>query len=228
MNRTRRTDLDVETLRARWEGGEMLAALAAEVGLSRVRLWQRIGSPAAKPVDFVTRSAIGDVPGPNVAFVAWAAGFFDGEGCISAGFETAPKHGLRTHLMVVVAQSASEPLVAMQQRWGGSLRDKPSRNPHHKHQWRWLLNGKNAAPFLRDVLPYLRVKGEAAALALEYIALIHPHSVPLSEADHALRRPIVEALQALNAGTPAAQEARRARAVLRVQRRALQIREEVA
>jgi hypothetical protein len=212
-------DLDVEALRARWEGGEMLAALAAEVSVSRPTLWRRIGRPDAPPVDFVTRSAFGTiVPEPDVAFVAWAAGFFDGEGCIHAGFETAPKYGLRTHLMVVVGQTVPGPLVAIQSRWGGSLRDQPARNPRHQHQWHWRLIGKNAAPFLTDVLPYLRVKRRAALLALDYIALIHPHSVRLTEEDHARRRPIVEALQALNAGTPAAREARRVRAILRAQR----------
>jgi len=215
----RHPDLDTDALRARWEGGEMLAALAAEVGVSRPTLWRRIGRPDAVPVDFVTRSALGTVmPEPDAAFVAWAAGFFDGEGCVHAGFETAPKHGLRTHLMVVVGQTVPGPLVAIHNRWGGSLRDRPARNPRHQHQWSWTLNGAHAAPFLRDVLPYLRVKREAAELALAYISLLHRHSVRLTVEDHALRRPIVEALQALNAGTPAAQQARRARAALRAQR----------
>jgi len=192
--------LDVDELRGRWEGGERLAVLAAEVGLSRSQLWRRIGRPDAVPVDFVTPSALADSksdPASEIAFVAWAAGFFDGEGCVHAGIEDGPR-GLRTHLMVVVAQVVPAPLVALQARWGGSLRDQPRRNPRHRHQWRWLLVGKNSGPFLAEILPYLRVKREVAALALAYIPLIHQRRIRVSDEDMALRIPIINAIRALN------------------------------
>lgn len=106
---------------------------------------------------------------------AYAAGFFDGEGCI---FIQKPNRGrLVPTLWIAATQVATEPLMWLQVRWGGSVRARRVRN--RPTSWRpvseWYVHGKNAQKFLSDILPFLTVKREQAELALEF------QSIPIRE-----------------------------------------------
>ena len=151
-------------------------------------------------VDFVTPTALRDGSTPAVDeehLAAWAAGFFDGEGCISARCESRDGH-LKTSLLVVISQTIPEPLLAIQRRWGGGIRDVQPGEEAWQHQWTWRIHGRAAAPFLRDIQPYLLVKREHADLALKFIALVGTRGQKVADETHDKRMLYIEAIQRLN------------------------------
>lgn len=99
---------------------------------------------------------------------AWAAGFFDGEGCVIIVQQSTGT----MRLGVDVSQASRAPLDALIDRWGGKInldpRPRGNRQPAHK----WRAHGREAIAFLRDVYPFLLVKGPAAEVAFAYEATI--------------------------------------------------------
>lgn len=169
-------------LRNRWEAGIPTDVLAAEVGLSRVQLWRRIGRPARYMQDRPEP--------PTPALVAWAAGFFDGEGNVHVDVDG--------NLHVGAAQVHQEPLFALQRAFGGTVRDRPGPQPNQRHQWIWRLGGWNAAEFLHLIRPHLRVKGPHADLAMAAMARPPRRGQALTEAERQERREVHLAMKALN------------------------------
>ena len=95
----------------------------------------------------------------NEVEVAWAAGFFEGEGTIAL-----PS---LQHALVRVVQKSKEPLAKLQELFGGVVGvEKHSERPYY----RWQLNTRKALPFLEAIAPYivteLRRKEIAAYLSL--------------------------------------------------------------
>lgn len=99
--------------------------------------------------------------------LAYWAGFFDGEGCVQ--IEHTQTRPMVYRLSVSVGQTQRAVLVAMAERFGGSVRNEP-RSSRHKPAWRWQLSGPRAALFLGAVQPYLRVKARQAWLGREFLA----------------------------------------------------------
>ena len=93
--------------------------------------------------------------------VAWAAGFFDGEGTVGLERQTSGN----SYLRIAVGQLVREPLDILSKMWGGSVRgyienDKPI--------YKWTATTRMAEQALREMLPYLVVKAEQARIALEF------------------------------------------------------------
>jgi hypothetical protein len=96
--------------------------------------------------------------------VPWAAGFFDGEGCVlvvqlSTG-------SLRVG--IDVTQIDRRPLDALAERWGGRVGSFDRKRVGTRVAHKWRLHGREAQAFLADVLPFLRVKRAVALLALSF------------------------------------------------------------
>jgi hypothetical protein len=89
---------------------------------------------------------------------AYAAGFFDGEGCVLIDL---PRRTKGYALRVTLAQGSKTVLLRLQAAWGGSLSGKEGR-------WRLSLVGTTAGAFLSDIFPFLVVKREQAAIAIEF------------------------------------------------------------
>lgn len=174
--------IPVAVLQARYEAGESTAVLAAEVGLSRVQLWRVIGRPARYMLD---RPAT-----PDPITVAWAAGFFDGEGNVHLDTDGG--------LHVGAAQTVHEPLFALQRAFGGTVRDRAAASARHRHQWFWRLSGWNAVEFLRFVRPHLRVKGRQADLAIAALARPQRRGRRLTAEERGERYQAHLAMKALN------------------------------
>lgn len=101
---------------------------------------------------------------PNRSDKAYAAGFFDGEGCVSL-----PKQGRRSHniyLVVEISQKNLAPLLWLQDRWGGNLCHRPTGVTE------LVMTSGPGIRFLRDVLPFLQVKRAAALVAFQFQRLI--------------------------------------------------------
>lgn len=111
------------------------------------------------------------MPTENVpdAFLAWAAGLIDGEGCIMIAKSN------RTHLMnycvrLVVNMIHRPAIQRLQSEFGVGrvIKTKPDKN-RRRQIWQWLCGGKDTAIVLRKVLPFLFIKHAEAELALKFL-----------------------------------------------------------
>jgi hypothetical protein len=83
--------------------------------------------------------------------LAWVAGFFEGEGCISIKLN---RKNIIT-LECIVGNTDREPLVYLKRLFGGSIRKRRKQKENHKQSWAWVVATRQAAVFLRRIRPYL-------------------------------------------------------------------------
>lgn len=98
--------------------------------------------------------------------IAWAAGFFDGEGSVSI-HAPQPKRGCH-NLHISISQKVQEPLLEVQRLFGGKIYIKSDKGRAVGYQWN--VGSVKAADMLRQMMPYLVHKNQVAALALDYQA----------------------------------------------------------
>lgn len=107
--------------------------------------------------------------------LAWAAGFFDGEGYIVIQKRSHPKY-TGYYLRIGINHVAPEPLLEFQRLFGGSIEKQKLEavrgNRHPRH--RWVTSTSNAAETLKQLMPFFRNKQSVAALALDFQQTIGP------------------------------------------------------
>ena len=101
--------------------------------------------------------------------VAWAAGFFDGEGCISISKPINKRkngvHYTGYQLQAIVAQRDRRPLEVIVGLFGGNI---TAVKIHGSTYWYLRKHGAKAAELLEQLLPFLVLKKEQAELALRF------------------------------------------------------------
>lgn len=124
---------------------------------------------------------------------AWAAGFIDGEGCISV-VRCTHKGVAReqVQLLLDVGQSKREPLDHLVELFGGRVRSV------RLGAFGWRLYGQKAGRVLEAVLPYLIVKRRQATLGLELLSLKSVQGRTRPDAVYARVLAIAEEFRALN------------------------------
>lgn len=102
----------------------------------------------------------------------WAAGFFDGEGCVSIRRQKRParENSVRDVYWTytidsAVSQKNPEPLEVFKALFGGHLYSYESYGVTY---WRWCIAGKHTYRMLVLLLPYLIVKKGIAELAIRF------------------------------------------------------------
>jgi hypothetical protein len=121
---------------------------------------------------------------------AYAAGFVDGEGCISVmrGFSQRRDRYIYGVGVIVVNRDRSV-LDWMRQLWSGWVVAMPkATNGQARAAWAWRSpTGLASAPFLTGIRPWLRLKGQQCDNALEMVAVLQksrytlgPKRIPLS------------------------------------------------
>ena len=191
---------------------DLAIRLRAE-GLSYRQMAPRLGLQTADGAQNLYRSArASQIPTasapkvrtrPPLVVIAWAAGFFDGEGCVF-GYEGEQPGGYRRFTFgIALAQTTPEPLERLAAHWGGKVRPKAAPSPRHKDQWTWGIRGADAAAFLEDVLPYLVVKHAAALAGMPVMFRTHRQGIPYSLEEVEERRAAVARLRVLNRRGPA-------------------------
>lgn len=96
---------------------------------------------------------------------AYAAGFFDGEGCIYIQMNSAGWAALR----VEAVQVKSEVLKCLQSVWGGKLKECTVREREHSRTIWQLTSTNEIKKFLGDIYPHCVVKKEEVWLGLEFL-----------------------------------------------------------
>lgn len=107
--------------------------------------------------------------------LSYAAGLFDGEGCIHIAKRFTRKGRLRYNLLFNMANNKSPSVLEfMKKLFGGSNIQtvfKKKGNPH----WIWFISGYKAEEMLLKLKPYLMIKKEECKLALEFQSLNTNH-----------------------------------------------------
>lgn len=107
----------------------------------------------------------------NQQFKIYAAGYFDGEGCIRV---TSNKKDNGFGIHVFVTNTYKPFLDELSHHYGGRVSLRNKSNDRHRTQFHWRLsNRKDALRFLLDVTPYLREKYQQAILGIEFCRLDH-------------------------------------------------------
>ncbi len=131
--------------------------------------------------------------------LAWAAGFFDGEGYITISRRN--HRGYTGHyLRVGINHVAREPLDKFVELFGGKLEYTDKVVGNRKPRYRWIASTSRAAEVLVLLQPYIINKGREISLALQFQNSINPgNNQRLSEDVVLFRETIKQELMAQNA-----------------------------
>ena len=130
--------------------------------------------------------------------IAWAAGFFDGEGFVSIQ-ERNHKEYTGYYLRIGVNHVAPEPLYELLRLFGGTVvKDTKLPIGNRKQRHRWVTSTRNAANCLQQMLPYMRNKNKVTALALDFQRTIQEHKKEVPEEVQRYRANCKEEMQRLN------------------------------
>lgn len=104
--------------------------------------------------------------------IRYAAGFFDGEGCIRVDrCVIKARNYTRYQLKISVGQANPDVLVQFKERFGGAIsidRYAAETRANTRTRYQWYSWSRHAYDFLVSVQPYLIVKADEAALAIEF------------------------------------------------------------
>lgn len=104
----------------------------------------------------------------------YAAGLFDGEGSAVLTVKYVKHRRLagRRYRSIVLVASISNTylpvLVWVKERWGGSVASRKQTLSHHKPDFQWHTNSRNAAEFLSAIRPHVRIKHDQVENALAF------------------------------------------------------------
>ena len=112
--------------------------------------------------------------------LAYIAGFFDGEGCISIvkghsrripiGKKWSPEYGL--HFSLSNQHIPTLTYIKTITGLGGIYRDSPDR----KNNYKWAVSSNQAMEILKILLPYLKIKLPQAQLAIKFQSILAIHN----------------------------------------------------
>jgi hypothetical protein len=108
----------------------------------------------------------------NDGSIPYAAGIFDGEGCVSPYVANTHKGKYTTvRLRINVTNTSIELLEKLKTVFGvGSIRPK-KRTTRQKSCWQWTVTSKQAKTVLEKILPYLIVKKDQAIAGIRISSL---------------------------------------------------------
>ena len=136
--------------------------------------------------------------------VAWAAGFFDGEGFVTIQKRnTKAKSGKRYHsyyLRIGINHVAPEPLEEMLKLFGGTLRQQTKHTVvgNRKQRHTWQMSCSQAKEALIMMMPYFKNKQKAAELGIELQNTMSDSKVSTSDEINMYRALLKDRLQTLN------------------------------
>ena len=112
---------------------------------------------------------------------SYAAGLVDGEGTIQLYIRENGRVDRRVRITGAFPRSL---LVELQSTWGGTIRVETLRPHQRLQQLSWTIFANEAAVFLQDILPHLRVKQDEAKVWLAH----HNGNITAANADPVLRQ----------------------------------------
>jgi len=102
--------------------------------------------------------------------LAYVAGLIDGEGCIH--LEVSQGRWYQPRVSVGMTEPAFDLLTSLHKEWGGTLYQMRKPTAKWAGAWTWHMTGHPAAKLLTAIQPYLRLKNDQAAAALELYRVV--------------------------------------------------------
>lgn len=138
--------------------------------------------------------------------LAYLAGFFDGEGCISIARPEGSSYFL---LRCSVANTDLRPLLVLKETFGGSVKG-PYQRPRAKAIFNWNIDAAKAEAFLVRILPFLIIKRERAEKGIAFRDLFKgQHVLPRGNCDQDIPRHQTKRVEVLALRRSAYEEMRR-------------------
>jgi len=110
--------------------------------------------------------------------LAYAAGVIDSDGSIMIRHGKARTKFPRHILTIVVGMADADACKWLHEKWPGRLWVQQD-NPKWRPIFRWQIYSNKAAEFLKQILPYLKVKSRQAKIAIEFQEKLIMRHVPL-------------------------------------------------
>jgi hypothetical protein len=109
----------------------------------------------------------------NETDLAYMAGFFDGEGCVTLRYQVLKDGRNCFRRRVCVVNTNQDILKTFQSCFGGYFKERVHMKRYkgcenHKHIFEWTDTETTADVFIEKIIPYLRLKKRQAELYLEY------------------------------------------------------------
>lgn len=123
----------------------------------------------------------------------YAAGFFDGEGCINVTYCRGTPV-IRT----LVVNTNLEILEKFQETWQGSIHKNKKGKEHWKQAYTWKLSYVSAKRFLEDIYPFLEIKQKQAEAAFLFFESSPGRGKQRDENAREIADKAIEAIKALN------------------------------
>ena len=98
---------------------------------------------------------------------AWLAGYIDGDGCISVR-RFRRNNSYQYMIQVDVSGTNYSLLSEIQKTWGGWLCENKRPKGNRAFQYRVVWGNNKALSILKQVFPFLRLKRDEAALAIDF------------------------------------------------------------
>lgn len=110
------------------------------------------------------------LPDITATEAAYAAGFFDGEGCACIRVSTSPKGRTEYKAAIIIMQADLRPLQWLQDRFGGCLNPHRHNAVYHGRKVVWALefHGRYIDRFLSIVQPFIIVKSQPVEIMLAF------------------------------------------------------------
>jgi len=91
----------------------------------------------------------------------YAAGFIDGEGCITTA---------TSNFRLTISSTDRDILFWFKSTFGGNVNDQHvPKNPNHNIAWKWILCSKRELHlFLKAIFLYLKLKGSQAKVVIDF------------------------------------------------------------
>jgi hypothetical protein len=138
----------------------------------------------------------------------WKAGFADGDGLFTILERVrTDRPSIQFFPAITFGLTDPVPLRLLSKEYGGGLYRKKGR-AHWAPQWYWRCPQSSCERFLRDVLPYLRIKRSQALILLELLGRMHHPlkkrrigrggSAPLTKEELSVRKGLRDNIRTLN------------------------------
>ena len=111
--------------------------------------------------------------------LAYISGYIDGDGCFYIGKTTNKKTGrVRYQSMIVISSTNKETLKYFAKQYSGTYRMSDNRinYPGQKIQYQFIIKGKKALQFAKDILMYLVEKIYQAKRFIDFMEAEHNHT----------------------------------------------------
>jgi hypothetical protein len=102
--------------------------------------------------------------------IAWAAGFFDGEGCVRASAASGKKKGYSARC--TVANTDPRPISKFHELFGGTVSVRESKMLGQRRSFEWTIQGDELDEFISQILPFSMTKREQLELLLKFRELM--------------------------------------------------------